>query len=289
MSQSYVLHYWPQIPGRGEFVRLAFEAKGHPYKENNKDVHKLALTTGAAIGHPSHFAVPILQVDGCPRLSDGDDGKTSNTTSVFISQTPNILSFLAPILGLDGTQGLVDGNEQAKALRRAHVLQLTATALDLVNETHDTHHPVASAEYYEDQKDEALRRTKDFRSVRLPKFFKHFAQTIEANPTNSGWLVGRQMTVADLTLFQTIDGLLFAFPKRISKLKKDKQYNSIFVLHEKVAREPKVAAYLDSDRRKEYRYVLLLRFTRIDNLLTYNHSTHSMGIFRKYPELDGDE
>jgi glutathione S-transferase len=254
-SQSYTLHYWPQIPGRGEFVRLAFEAAGQSYSENNKDVHKLSLITAAGLGHPSHFAVPILQVDGPAVLADREKAATGKSNSVFISQTPNILNYLAPILGLDGTKSLVDATDAAKSLRRAHVLQLTLTILDLVNEVHDSHHPVASADYYENQRGEALRRSKDFRSTRLPKFLEHFAQSIEANSTKSGWLVGKDMTIADLTLYQAIDGLLFAFPTRMGTLEKTKKYVAAFNLHGKVSNEANIKAYLSSDRRKEYRYV----------------------------------
>ena len=35
-----------------------------------------------------------------------------------------------------------------------HVSQITQTALDLSNEAHDVHHPIAVGLYYEDQKDE---------------------------------------------------------------------------------------------------------------------------------------
>ena len=50
-----------------------------------------------------------------------------------------------------------------------HQIQLTIA--DLVNEAHDTHHPVGVGLYYEDQKDEALRRAKEFRQSRIPNFF----------------------------------------------------------------------------------------------------------------------
>lgn len=218
-SQSYTLHYWPSIPGRGEFIRLAFESVGHGYKESN-NVGKLTMTTANGIGHPSHFAVPMLEVTDGPAMddersdADGTSAKTQKTEegqdvksgravgSTFISQTPAILNYLAPILGLDGTGSLKDQSAEAAALRRAQVLQLTLTALDVNNEAHDTHHPVASAAYFEEQKDEAKRRSDDFRTNRLPKYLEHFTMALTSNPSNSGWLVGSELTVADLTLFQ---------------------------------------------------------------------------------------
>ncbi|PWN31830.1 glutathione S-transferase [Meira miltonrushii] len=271
---TFTLHYWPVIPGRGEFIRLAFECVQHPYKENNKS---------ATEAFPAHFAVPLLEIGNVPNLQDsassnksqktqeGQDAKSTSANksgqSVFISQTAVILSYLAPILGLDGVNSLQEQDPQSIAIRQAQVLQLTATALDLNNEVHDTHHPVASSEVYEDQKDEAARRTADFRKNRLPKFFTHFQTALQNNPANSGWLIGKEVTIADLTLYQVLDGLHFAFPKRIAALKKQGEYEDLFKLHQKVAQLPNIAKYLDSDRRKAY----------------------SNGVFRHYPELDGDD
>lgn len=281
---TFTLHYWPVIPGRGEFIRLAFESVQYPYKENNNTATK---------AFPDHFAVPLLEIENAPNLQNskssnksqktqqGQDAKKASTNnpnqSVYISQTAVILSYLAPILGLDGISSLNEQDPQAIAIRRAQVLQLTATALDLNNEVHDTHHPVASGEVYEDQKHEAARRTADFRKNRLPKFLTHFQTALQNNSSNSAWLIGNEVTIADLTLYQVcalrlvnllycdtdivffcyskqvLDGLHFAFPKRIDALKKQGGYESVFQLHEKVAQLPNIAKYLASDRRKEYR------------------------------------
>ncbi|KAF3905673.1 hypothetical protein ABW21_db0208458 [Orbilia brochopaga] len=34
---KYELLYWPGVPGRGEFVRLALEAAGVPYKDTTNE------------------------------------------------------------------------------------------------------------------------------------------------------------------------------------------------------------------------------------------------------------
>lgn len=220
-NQTYTLHYWPSIPGRGEFIRLAFESVEHPYEENNQTAPK---------AFPNHFAVPLLEISNPPNLRDlegedknissksqkteeGQDAKSTKTTkksdqSIYLSQTPVILSYLAPVLKLDGTSSLQEQNPESIALRRAQVLQVTETALDLNNEIHDTHHPVASGEVYEDQKEEAARRSADFRKNRLPKFFTHFQTVLENNSTHSGWFFGNNFTIADLTLFQVSESVL---------------------------------------------------------------------------------
>lgn len=223
-SSPFTLHYWPSIPGRGEYVRLAFESTGTAYAEKN-DAMDVAMTTTNGIGHPPHFAVPVLEVHDAPRLLDAEsegsaqaskmpetagdkDSKGAASASQFISQTPAILAYLAPILGLDGVGRDDDSPSEATAtaaaanIRRAQVNALTCTALDINNEAHDTHHPVAVGDYYENQKDESKRRAADFRQARLTKFFKFFNLTVESNPTQSGWLVGEHLTTADLALYQ---------------------------------------------------------------------------------------
>lgn len=262
-NQTFTLHYWPVIPGRGEFIRLAFESVKHPYKENNETATK---------AFPYHFAVPLLEIGNSPNVQDtalksnksqktkeSQDVKSSKSDqSIFISQTAAILSYLAPILELDGVKSLQEEDQQSIAIRRAQVLQLTATLLDLNNEVHDTHHPISSAEVYEDQKEEAARRAQDLRKNRIPKFFTHFQTVLQNNSssTDSGWLIGNDLTIADLTFFQVVDGLHFAFPKRIDALKKQGKHSGVFNLYQKVAQLPNIANYLNSDRRKVYRRVL---------------------------------
>ena len=245
-KEEYILHYWPSIPGRGEFVRLAFEASAHAYTDDTDTATLLPLCMSGRAGHPAHFAPPLLEIV-----------RKDTNTRRYLSQTPAILGYLAPRLGLLGSGG--------DELDHAHILQLTLTALDLANETHDTHHPVAVAKYYTDQMPEAAARAADFRSNRLPKFLSLFATTITLNPTAKNRLWRDTTTIADLTLFQVLDGLLFAFPRLMQSARnKRPEWAPVFTLHTEVQAE--LAAYLNSDRRAPY----------------------SDGLFRHYPELDGE-
>ncbi|KAJ3556961.1 hypothetical protein NM688_g1732 [Phlebia brevispora] len=251
-KDEYVLYYWGGIPGRGEFVRLAFEYAGVPYT-NMQDSAKLlpTITDAAKCGHPPHFAPPAL------KLPSGR----------FLSQTPAILNYLAPKLGLAG-----DKEGEEAELERSSINQLVLTALDLTNETHDTHHPIASELYYEDQKEAAASRAKSYRKNRLPKFLKHFENVLATNPeakTHGGaYLIGSSTTTADLVLFHVLSGVSYAFPKRMAALEKSGKYKHVFALKERVANEKAIKEYLASDRRRKF---------------------NNNGVFRHYPELDGEE
>jgi len=251
---NYILHYWYGIPGRGEFVRLAFEYTNTPYKNSTDNTTLLPTVKNPKVGAP-HFAPPCLELP-CGR---------------YISQTAAILSYLAPKLGLDGTSD-IQGSEDDKAIVRAQVLQLVMTALDLNNEVHDVHHPISPGAYYEEQKEEAAKRAVSFRADRMTKYLGHFQSVLLSNAANkegSGpYLVGTKTTIADLVLFQMIKGLYFAFPRRTKALKASGEYDLVFKLHERVAAEPRIAEYLKSDRAQAF-------------------SNH--GIFRHYPELDGEK
>ncbi|EUC40760.1 hypothetical protein COCMIDRAFT_9410 [Bipolaris oryzae ATCC 44560] len=246
----YELLYWPGIPGRGEFIRLAFEAAGVSYKDpaNEPDgpgAKVVASLTSGADGNPPVFAPPALKVPG-----EGKDG-----APLLIYQTPAILSYLGDRLGLAGE------DEVDKMTALSHTL----TALDLNNETHDTHHPVAVAQYYEDQKDEALKKATDFRENRIPKFFSFFERVLKANEAQGEgkFLVGSKLTYADTTLWHVLSGLKFAYPNELKVREKD--YPLLFgSFYESVAQAKGVKEYLESDRRLPF----------------------SMGIFRHYPELD---
>lgn len=129
---EYELIYWPEIPGRGEYVRLPLEASGTPYKdvcneEQGGVKHVLSRIDkkcmGDEDGNPPIFAPPVLRVPGA-----GKDGK-----ALVIHQTPCILSYLGPKIGM------VPDDEPSQL----HVLQIACTALDLNNEVHDTHHPIS--------------------------------------------------------------------------------------------------------------------------------------------------
>lgn len=189
--------------------------------------------------------------------------KSFHQKPVTISQTPAILHYLAMVHELDG----VDHNQDdalPPELQRAHLNQVTLTILDLSNEAHDTHHPIAAGLYYEDQKAEAKRRADDFRGNRIPKFFAHFDSLLSSN--GGGYLIRKgHLTTADLALWQVLDGLHFMFPKLMNKLAQSGDYKTLFEFYDALPkREKKVGEYLKSDKRLPY----------------------SNGLFRKYPELD---
>ena len=250
----YELLYWPEIPGRGEFIRLAFEATGTSYKDvanESKDGINAVLAAKAddltidSDGNPPAFAPPALRI-----LGEGKEGKT-----LVLYQTPAILSYLGDKLGLAGED----------EVEKHWILSHTLTALDLNNEAHDTHHPVAVAKYYEDQKEEALKKATDFRENRLPKFFSFFERVLKGNDENGQgkYLVGSKLSYADTTVWHVLNGLKFAFPKELEA--REKEFPTLFgTFYPSVQEQSGLKDYLSSDRRKPY----------------------SMGIFRHYPELD---
>lgn len=241
----YELYYWPSIQGRGEFVRLALEDAGASYIDvarrparGGQGVPAVTrLLNGDAVTSPP-FAPPFLRVQGMKEL---------------IAQTANILLFLGPRLGL------VPKREASRLW--AHQLQLTIA--DWVDDVHDTHHPIAGAFYYEEQKREAKRRASHFTSQRLPKYLDYFEKIAVRNPGWNGGLAGRATSYVDLSLFQMIAGLRYAFPRAMARL--EPTHPLLVALHDRVAARPRIAAYLSSRRR-----------------IPFNQS----GVFRHYPELD---
>lgn len=240
---SYELHYWPTIQGRGEFVRLALEAAGAPYIDVARGTGKAGQGVPAMLRymeddkevHPP-FAPPFLK-----------DG------TVLVGQTAAILHYLAPTLKL------VARSEQA----RAWTQQIQLTICDMVTEAHDTHHPISTDLYYEDQKPEAVLRAKAFCRDRMPKFLQWFEAIVVRNPGGSRYLVGGKLSYADLSLFQLIEGLRYAFPQATERALA--RTPTLVELRDRVADQPRVAAYLRSERR-----------------IAFNEQ----GIFRRYPELD---
>ena len=238
---AYELYYWPSIQGRGEFVRLAFEDAAAKYDDVARRAGgmraMMRFLQGQAPG-TRPFAPPFLK-----------HGK------LVIAHTANILHYVAPALGLVGARDA--------ARITAHQHQLTIT--DLTAEVHDVHHPIGSSLYYEDQKREARRRAATFLDHRLPKFAGYFESLLARNRGRTGpFAVGAAHSYVDLSLFQVVAGLRYAFPRAMSRL--ETKLPRLSALAERVASRSGVAAYLASERR-----------------LPFNED----GIFRHYPELDG--
>ena len=248
-SPSYELLYWPTIPGRGEHIRLCFEATGTPYTDVSNTVPNGIKSVLAEID-PSNHGTALNPPNLCPPILRHGD--------LLISQTPNILLYLGPKLGLAGD--VADENAIY------HINQLALTALDgLSNEVHDTHHPIATAQYYEDQKEEAKKKAADWKTHRLPKFLGYFERVLKGEASKGGqWLYGGGLTYADLVLFQCLDGILFAFPKAVGKTRESGEYEKVWGLYERVKEVEGIKVYLGSERRLKY----------------------GNGIYRFYEELD---
>lgn len=239
----YELYYWPEIQGRGEFVRLALEEAAASYidvarmpeKEGGGVPALMRLLDDATLRYPP-FAPPILKAG-----------------AQLIAQTANILLFLGPRLGL------APEDEQGRLW--AHQLQLTIA--DFIGEIHDTHHPIAASLYYHQQKAAARRRSAHLIDERLPKFLGYFETVIERNRGGRGYAVGKSVSYIDLSLFQVIAGLRYAFPNAMRRA--DRDYPRLSTLHDRIAKRPRMAAYLKSNRRIPF---------------------NEQGLFRHYPELD---
>ena len=238
---KYELYYWPSIQGRGEFIRLALEEVGAEYvdvarepKEQGGGVGALIKLIGEGGGEHPPFAPPILKA-----------------RRLVIAQTANILLYLGERLGL------APKSEAGRLW--THQLQLTLA--DFVDEVHDTHHPIAASLYYEDQKTEAARRTGHFLKERAPKYLGYFERLLATN--SRGWLAGARLAYADLSLFQVVEGLEYAFPRAAARLAK--RHPHVIALRDRVKARPRIAAYLASERRIPF---------------------NTQGIFRRYEELD---
>jgi glutathione S-transferase len=234
------LYYWPMIQGRGEFVRLALEEAGARYVDVAREKGGMARMQRFLAGtEPGAlpFAPPFVRV-----------GRT------IVSQTANVLAFLAPKLGL------VPDDEA----RRAEAAQIQLTIADLVAEAHDTHHPIAASLYYEDQKRAAKQSAQFFVDERVPKYLGWLEDVLARNQRSRGhWLVGRELSYVDLSAFQVVAGLRYALPNAMARA--ERKLARVVALHDRVAERPRIAAYLASERR-----------------IPFNES----GIFRRYPELD---
>ena len=233
---KYELYYWPGIQGRGEYVRLALEDAGADYADvarGNRGMAAMMKMMQARKGTPP-FAPPVLKI-----------GK------LVIGQTANILLYL-------GSRHALAPKAEAGKLW-VHQLQLTVT--DFVLEVHDTHHPLGPSLYYEDQRAPAKKRTEEFWQQRVPKYLGYFEALLKSN--GGFYLTGRRVTYADLSLFQIVEGLRYAFPRRMKAF--ERSIPGLVDLHDRVANRPNIKAYLASDRR-----------------IAFNED----GIFRRYKALD---
>jgi glutathione S-transferase len=235
---KYELYYWPMIQGRGEFVRLALEDAAAEYidvarVDGRRGVAAMTRLMNSKATDRPPFAPPFLKAG-----------------RILIGQTANILMFLGE------HHGLAPKNEAG----RLWINQVQLTIADFVDEIHDTHHPIASGLYYEDQKSEAMRRAADFRQNRLPKFLGYFESLLHRNDR---YLTGAKASYADLSLFQVVEGLRYAFPHAMKAA--ERRCPKTIALHDRVASRPRIRAYLDSDRRVPF---------------------NPQGLFSHYPELD---
>jgi glutathione S-transferase len=234
--KPYDFYYWPTIQGRGEFVRLALEEGEAPYvdvargPEGVRELMKVMASSGGL----EPFAPPFLRAG-----------------RLVVAQTAAILQFLAP------RHRLVPVT--TRLVVAAHQLQLTVT--DLVAEVHETHHPIATGLYYEDQKPEAQKRAEAFTRDRIPKYLRYFERVLERS--GGSYMLGR-FSYVDLSMFQVVEGLRYAFPNAMTRVARTTP--RLAALRDKIEARPRVAAYLASDRR-----------------VPFNED----GIFRRYPELDG--
>ncbi|HYX92088.1 MAG TPA: glutathione S-transferase C-terminal domain-containing protein, partial [Myxococcaceae bacterium] len=138
------------------------------------------------------------------------------------------------------------------------------TIADVVAEAHETHHPISSALYYEDQKREAKARAAHFVEERMPKFLQYFEDVLARNSAGGGqYLIGAEHSYVDLSTFQLLAGLEYAFPNAFAKA--SRRIPRLLALRDRLAARPRIAAYLRSERRIPF---------------------NEWGIFRRYPELD---
>lgn len=229
---SYSLYYWPSIPGRGEFVRLALEDADAEYTDVGRE--QGAAAVAEMIHRGEHFAPPIL----------ADEHESA-------SHVAHILTWISRPLALAPS----DDHD----FRRMHQVQLTVT--DFVVEIHDTHHPLGPSLYYDEQKEAAARRSAVFLDDRLPKFLDYFEGVLANNPDSDEWAIGACCTTLDLSLFQVMRGLRYAFPNALAQ----NETPALDTLTRRIASRGRIAEYLDSER-----------------CIDFNED----GVFRRYPELD---
>lgn len=240
-TAEFELYYWPHIQGRGEFVRLLLEEAEADYEDVGR---------GEGDGGGSEAVRDILGGEteatayAPPVIGHGDR---------WFSQTANICLYLAKERTLIPIS--VD------AVHVANQLQLTLQ--DLLKEAHDTHHPISVADHYEDQQEAAERRAEFFVEERIPTYLDYFDGARATS--ESDWMLDTGFSYIDLSTFQVLRGLEYAFPHATAACRDD--VPELFALADRVSDRPRISEYLDSERR-----------------IPFNEH----GIFRHYPELDAD-
>ena len=240
--ETYELYSWPNTQGRGEFIRLVLEDAGAEYVDAAREPGGLGVMRRfmrgelGASGSLVPFAPPYLR-----------SGK------LVLAQTAAILQYLAPQLEL----------EPRTELGRLAALQYQLTLADWVTEAHDTHHPIDVGLYYEEQKVEARRRSREFRQQRMPKFLAYFEDVLARSSRQHVYMTGTRCTYVDLSLFQVVDGLRYAFPHAFAR--SARRAPRVIALADRIAERPRIAAYLASPRRIPH---------------------NNLGVFCHYPELD---
>ena len=232
---SIELWYWPTIPGRGEFVRLFMEAGEIEYEDMAREKGVEALVEDMATREGIRPLAPPYIVD--------DD--------LCIGQTAHILAYLTDKQGLSTGEIKLD----------LQLIQLQLDISDFIAEVHATHHPIAGSLYYQDQMEAAYENARAFRELRIPRYLDHFEMALESH--GGPFVLAEQWSHVDTSLYQLMEGLDYAFPKRMREL----DYPRLELCRQAVMEIDGVAAYLASDRRMEF---------------------SEEGIFRHYPELDSE-
>lgn len=235
----YKLIYWSNIQGRGEFIRLILEEAGVAYEEVGRlpepeggDEVVASYLYGKGQGNPA-FGPPLLQ--------DGE---------LVLAQTAAICDHL----------GRKHGLAPSSEFGRAYALQLQLTVADAVVEAHDTHHPISASLTYEEQKAPAAERASYFVKDRIPKFLGYFETALMRG---GHFLVEDNLSYADLSVFQLMCGLEYAFPKAYAAA--TQKTPGLVSFKKRISQRPNIAAYLESPR---------------------HIPLNEQGIFRHYPELD---
>lgn len=219
-AMPYELYYWPEIQGRGEFVRLVLEDADCDYVDVAREANgydRIAEVLSGKRDGVLPFAPPVLYAG-----------------SIVVAQTVAITSFLGE------RHGLAPAGEAG----RLAALTVALTIADLVAEAHDTHHPIAVDKRYETQKPAARDRAAAFRRARIPKFLGYLERNLERN---GDVLVGRAVSYVDLAAFQVVEGLSYAFPRAMARV--HDQIPRLLALRDRVAQRPRLLRYLTSPRR----------------------------------------